>query len=412
MLADALTSAAVVEPSSSDVVETAELEAMFGAFLPDASDQEKVQVAALHEDLRVQQERLATLVNEGVLTPVEHAHALNLEINWFCRRSARILGSERFQQLFDMEVEDTSNLVDEAEALARMQRTAIENEIADANALLSRYVPVQAEQKQIIKALTEIDPQKREAIMRSRWAPGSRHADWVQIITTAETAYRSGNLETSNCAAQDVVNSISKLAQVSDTGMYFVSWAHHIQGRNYEAMTLLRDAAFHYQTSLLVKMKLMEWLPPLLLMATEVKLGSVEMFQSPIESATRLSRVSELLKSNPTFPKQNRRLFENLIEDSEVTLAEAYLAIGDHSSAIRHAEEALMLARKLKDRVGEIRTIYVLYLASAVSRNKALRRIQTLLKEDKTSAAHPRVTFILAALRDEVEELPSRTSSE
>ena len=224
----------------------------------------------------------------------------------------------------------------------------------------------------------------------------------VRNIATAEETYRVGAVESSIQHAHVVLGAVSNLDVVSDVPIYLAAWAHHIKGRGYEAQSNWQQAALHYECSLVTKFALQEWLPDLPLIATQIKLGLVELFQSPAEAAARLLSVSDSLAAHSRRP--NNRLYRNLLEDSWVGLAEAYLATGYPNLAIRQASSALPLARRLHDRVGEIRILYLLHRASALSLIEARKRILQILHHDPKSARHPRVTMALQNLEIELVE--------
>jgi tetratricopeptide (TPR) repeat protein len=396
-----------LDQSQSDAVRFSELEAMFDAFLPDATLSERSQIAAFQADLHLQQRRLAGFLADRVIGVVEHARAVNQEINWCFRRGAAILGSERFQRLFGVDIAETERLVDEQEALARADAEAEEDALSDimssVSQLVMRYTPTEAEQECVVRAFKTIDPQKRESISEVRWAPRSRYAGFIKTISDAEMAYREGELDKSILSAKAVLEGISKLTEMTDTPLYLAAWSHHIQGRGYEALMNWRAACLHYEASLAVKMKL-SWLPVLLVFPTEIKLGVVEMLQSPVESATRLLRVTEVLNASGDLARENRRLYQNLLEDSAVALAEAYLEMGETSRAADQAKIALELAETLNDRVGAIRSLYVLFRASAESKKVTRRKIKQFLDGAPQAASHPRVAFILGVLDRETKE--------
>src|SRR5207253_7257047 len=74
------------DSSGADAVRSAELEMMFDSFLPDATEGEKAQIATLQAALHSQQKRLAGLLADEVIDVLEHARAINQEINWCFRR--------------------------------------------------------------------------------------------------------------------------------------------------------------------------------------------------------------------------------------------------------------------------------------------------------------------------------------
>jgi tetratricopeptide (TPR) repeat protein len=387
-----------------DAVRSAELEAMFDTFLPDATTSERAQISAFQAELHIQQRRLAKLLAEGIIDVLEHARAVNKEINWCFRKAVRVLGHKRFRLLFDMDVAETEGLIDEREALlsdiTHVDEAMLSEIMPSVNELVMRYIPTEAEQKYIVRASKTIDPQKREGISEVFWAPRSRYAQLVRGISVAEIAYRQGDLDKCIHSAKAVLQGVTKLPEMTDTPLYLAAWSHHIQGRGYQALMNWRAAALHYEASLVVKMKLNDWLPDLLLFVTEVKLGMIEMIQSPIESASRLQRVTEILKTKDILELENTRLYNNLLEDSHIALAEAYLEIGEVKKAATQAKEALELAQNLNDRVGEIRSLYVLYRASARSRKTTRQRILNIVEGKVSFASHPRVAFILAEVQE------------
>lgn len=397
-LAEMRVAATPTDTEDQDQVRLGELRAMFATFLPDATDAELFEVASYQQELQLQQDRLATLFEEGIVDHVEYSRAVNNEVSWALRRSARVLGEDRCKELFGVSELGTIALLDEEEFAREHGEYRVESLVPPIIELMERYMPVAAERRHVIQGIKELDPQQWRKISQVAWAPSSGYDELVRAIETAEEAYYVGDIQRSLQQARRVIEPIKSFTRVTDTPLYLTAWAHHIQGRAYESLTDWRSAFLHYEASLNLKIHMSEWLPTLPTLATEIKLGCVEMIQSPAEAATRLSRVSEVLKAESRLARQNLRMYRNLLEDSQVGLAEAYLIVGDEKLATQQAEEALTLARELHDAVGEIRVLFVLYRASAESASNIWSRIETLLEHEQQVATHPRVVLILAEL--------------
>jgi hypothetical protein len=380
-----------------DEVRLRQLRSLFQIFLPDGSENEFTQLAIIQQELHLQQVRLQAMLSDGILNPEEYADGLNKELSWCVRRCASVLGDGRTKQIFSLESLENIVLVEPQLIASNRSAMDVSSDFRQLTRVwIGRYVPVKKERRLILKAVRGIDPQRAKRVSTEQWDLNSPYAHLVQSIATAEETYRIGAVESSIQHAHLVVGAVSNLDVVSDVPMYLAAWAHHIQGRGYEAQSNWQQAALHYECSLVTKFALQEWLPELPLIATEIKLGLVELFQSPAEAAVRLLRVSDSLAAHSRRP--NSRLFRNLLEDSWVGLAEAYLATGYQNLAVRQANSALPLARRLRDRVGEIRILYLLYRASALSLVDATKKIQDILHHDPRFARHPRVALVLQNL--------------
>jgi len=375
----------------SDAIRLKELEALFDSYLPGASKEEISRVADIQNDLEVQQSRLLSLLDDGILDAMEYADALNSEMTWSMRRCASILGRDRCVQLFG--VDDFSYI------------SVVQPEImfqSEAAKLVSRYKAVPKERARLLAVMHEINPQLRTSVSKNRSLSRTKHGELFEHIRSAEDNYNRGNVKGSIDRAGAVLNAVNTMTEITDTPLYLAAWAEHIQGRGYEAMSEWKRATFHYQASLTMKDCLANWLPSLTVLTTEVKLGGVELFQSPQNSLSRLLHVKKALtsRSNRIHLKEtNEKLYTNLLEDSLVGLAEAHLATGDRDLAISEAKAALRLAQRLNDVVGKVRIASVLFHANEASLAEFEKQVSALIREDESIVGHPRVSMLLGAMK-------------
>jgi len=392
------------QSSEADPVRMHELRAMFQAFAPDVTESEIIDVAAIQSELDAQHARLQYLLDGRILSNVEYAGALNREVAWGMRRTAARIGEDKARRLFGVESLQDIVLV-EPSAMSRVSNVADVRRAVQV--FLSHYLPKPEERQQVITAIEAIRPSQGEHVIPEIWqATGSYHS-LIVTLSAAENAYLSGAVQHSIHCAQQVLDAVSESPYVTDAPLYFVSWAQHIQGRAYEVLQDWPRASFSFECSLALKSHL-EWLPELAVYASEIKLGSVETSYSPVEAATRLARISESLSGHAWWEKRrNRELHLSLEVDSLASLAEAYLAAGNHSRAIREARGATKLARRIHDSVAEIRAVVVLYLASALPMHAAQQQVQHLANDPRI-AAHPRVRRVLTELRLELPQPPQK----
>lgn len=382
-----------------DQIRLHELRALFDVFLPSGTEEEITLVFSIQGEMQTQHARYHALLERNFINHYEYAAAVNREVTWSMRQCSAVLGEARTQQLFGLEGVQYVAVVD-SELMQPVSTlygftTDVRQTTTD---LIYRYTPIPRERPQVLKVIKNIDPQGIKRVTHEHWHPKSKYSNLVAKISAAEEAYRGGSIELSIEHADTVVAAVNNLSVISDVPLYLTSWAHHIQGRSYAALTDWRRAALHYECSLAMKIVLKEWLPPLPLFATEIKLGSIELLQSPIEAAMRLERVTDVLSARSKLSKENSRLYRNLLEDSRIGLAEAYIATGNVDLAIDEAKAALRLAQSLHDGVGEIRILGLLCQTSAISTDVAREHILELLQKNARFAVHPRVVSVLGQL--------------
>ena len=385
-----------LDQNPNNAIRLRELEALFDSYLPGANKEEIAKVADIQNELEIHQSRLLSLLDEGILGAIEYADALNSEMTWSMRRYVSILGRDRCTQLFG--VDDFSHI------------SLVQPEImfqSEAAKLVSRYKPDPKEQTRLLAVMHDINPQLRTSVSKNRSLSRTKHGELFEHIRSAEDNYNCGDVTGSIGRAGAVLSAVNAMTEITDTPLYLAAWAEHIQGRGYEAMSEWKRATFHYEASLTIKDCLATWLPTLTVLTTEAKLGSVELFQSPQHSLSRLLRVKKALTSRSNrihFKNLNETLYSNLLEDSLVGLAEAHLAIGERDMAISEAKSALRLARKLNDAVGMVRIAFVLYHANESSPSKFETQVSALIRKDKALSDHPRVAMLLGTIRKESHE--------
>ena len=276
---------------------------MFNTLLPNATDAEFAAVAEIQKDLRNQQARLDQLLESGVVDETELDRATTSEADWAFRRCARILGSDRFELLFGIDLPHA----------ARTYEASLEA------SLLGRYKTTRSERQQVVAALEVVDPQASVTAKQLPWTGRSKYREVLGAILKAEHSFNIGDTEDSLAYALVAIEQVAEQSTLGDAGLYLVAWARHIEGRSYEALTHWESAAICYESSLSLKIQLGNWLPPAALLATEVKLGGVEILQSPVQAATRLRHVVDILETRGDAFKQTPALYENLREDSRLT---------------------------------------------------------------------------------------------
>lgn len=400
-----LSSGAFTRPASDNIADSVrlhELRSLFEVFVPSVSDNELSAVAAVQAELQAQQHRLEAMLDDGVIDDHEYAQAVNHEVAWCMRKAAAILGKDRARQLFGVEDFDQITVVHPLKLAVASGPFDLGVDVRRlTKGLITRYLSVPTERKQVQRAVERVNPQEWRMIAHHAWGEKARYADLAGAIAAAEEAYHAGAVHASIEHAHAALSAISSLEQITEAPLYLASWAHHIQGRGYEALMDWRRAALFYECSLAMKMRMEDWLSPLPVYATEIKLGAVQVFHSPIEAKTRLSRVTELLESKPRLFRSNIRFYRNLLEDSRLCLAEAYLAADNVSAAIEHANAALKLARGLDDIVGEIRILFVLHKAAVMPLAITSQNIRSALQREERLSTHPRVVLVLSQLKDE-----------
>jgi tetratricopeptide (TPR) repeat protein len=250
----------------------------------------------------------------------------------------------------------------------------------------------------VVASLKVIDPQVLEPVGQLTWTGRSKYKNAFLTILKAEHHFNVGDAKESLAHALVAIGQVAEHSTLGDAAVYLASWARHIEGRSYEALKHWESAATCYEASLSLKMQLGDWLPPAVLLATEVKLGGVEILQSPIQAVFRLEHVVDVLDTKRGTFQETPALYENLVEDSRLRLAQAYLGIGNERLAIRNAKRALFSAKKLNDSPGEIQAMFVLYRASALERETLLNRLEFLLKRNPEWANHPAVTLVRETL--------------
>lgn len=377
-----------------DGIRAHELNCLFEFFLPDATQDEIQRVSSIQRDLDAALVAFEAALESQALRGPEYADAVNAAMARAIGECSKILGEARCAKLFG-ELETPlvqRELVGTAELY---QPTPME---LQATEYLSRYVPSSDGRACVQEAIRLIDPQRRDAIPRL-WRL-TAHMDLAGTISDAEVAYRTGDVGRSVQRADLVISSVGELSEISDAPIYFVAWAHHVLGRACEALDDRRGAVNHYRASLLVKSSL-NWLPKLSVITTEVKLGNVESLESPVEAVYRLVRVGGYLKGHPQLGRTNRRLYRNLVEDSALALAEAYLRMERFDEAANEARSAIQLAKGLRDRVGVVRGTHILCRASKLTPEQALKDIRKQIGRNAESK-HPRVVEIIEELEGAV----------
>src|SRR5262249_26312992 len=96
-----------------DAVRLAELEAMFRTRLPEAEEATISKIALAQHDLRLQQFRLAELYEDSLIEDEEYERSLREQVTWYARLCSRILGEDKFEQLFDLKVSDAGSIIED-----------------------------------------------------------------------------------------------------------------------------------------------------------------------------------------------------------------------------------------------------------------------------------------------------------
>ena len=382
----------IVEP---DAVRLHELAALFDTFLPDATTAERGSIETIQRDLQAQQWRLQSMLTEGVLSPGEYAATLNRELELTVRRCARTLGPERSTQFLGVR-EDSAALIIAENIVRHSEDELLSSAVAKLTApTLGRYEPKLEEQLHVVQAVRAWEV---NASHRSRDFPGLRrfNAMW-QRVDAAEKALSVGNIAASLLGAKGVVTDVDALHHITDAPLYLAAWAHHVQGRVFEFQNEHALAYLHYEASLALKLGMMTWLPETSLIVTEIKLGAVEASSAPVEGVTRLRRLVDVLTLSRASFNPGSRIYANLLQDSHISLADAYLATGDRGNATRTAQMAWNLALG-QDSIGEIRSIFVLYQSRAMSHWDAHAHIAKILRREVGLDTHPRVAAILVRM--------------
>lgn len=372
----------VSDTAPGDRVRLAELRAMFQAFLPDFTTDELQAVADIQHELRTQQTRLEGLLEARVIDETEFSKAVSNEADWCFRRCSQILGPDRFESLFGVDVAGAIRVPGEPSATA----------------LIERYEPAKAERKHVVSVSRKINPQQLRRITGLPWPARPWYGHLLRSITRAEQAYEHGEVNESIALAHAVIEDATHHPTLSDTALYLAAWAYHIKGRGYQALMHWQSAADQYEASLALKARLGEWLPPGFAYATEIKLRSVEIAHSPVQVVTKMNRMIRALRSNSGLSRGNLAFYQNLLEDSLLVLAEGYLGLGNQALAARSAHDALRLAKVLHDIVGEMRILSILCRTSASDQEINRKRLHLLLRRyrQQRTHTHPQVARIIA----------------
>ncbi len=377
-----------------DSVRLSEVGALLATFLPDATEEEKARLIEYQDDMRMHQVRWAQMLNQEIIGSNDYINAVNREFFCAFKKSERLLGGETISRIV------WRRFFDRCET----RRNAIARNTRIFRSLIPAYSR-NGRAKFPGECGVFTQPQDYTKIGDIPWAPNGRYQDLSKKIMEAEGAYCNGSISKSIDFAREVILDVTRYERVTDTPFYLASWAYHIIGRAYEARSDWRSASDNYGASLNLKMKMQNWLPPLLRFTTEVKLVSAELFDSEklsaFASASRVSNVISCMKAEENKLQQSSfRLFHNLLADCYVLHAEALYKTHDTAPARESAEKALKLAFKLKDVVGQIRALFIMYNLTERKEIDFLMDIRRLV-QDMTATSlqtHPAVTQILATL--------------
>jgi hypothetical protein len=286
---------------------------------------------------------------------------VNIELNRAVKQTTRVLGAERTRDLLGLDENESADLVSAeplldsgAEVMAPRVRQLTEP-------LIQRYAPVKTEQERVSRAVSRLDPQRWHEAFKEAWGRDEKYRTLLDAIYKADEAYHHGDLRESALVTERVLSHVEHYDRITDEPFYLVSWAFHLGGRAHEKLRDLPNAELFYKASLDLKFILKDWLPPLALIATEIKLGTIEVENQRVEGLFNLTRLEDFLSlASRRLTEQNAPLYRNLLVDLRVALADALLMRNRRDLALGKAEKALADARAINDLVAESKLLIVI----------------------------------------------------
>lgn len=366
-----------------EAVRLAELKALFSAFLPAANDKDINQIADIQRELRVQRKRLNDLLSANIIDEVEFQMASSREAEWSFRRCAIVLGKERFEMLFGVNPESAMNTSEELIVPT----------------LVKRYKSSEVERKRVCDTWMRINPIAMDEVV-NLWSHNSSMHKAVRAIVRAESLFKNGEIETCVNNTRSILNIVQQQHRIGDTWLYLASWALHIQGRAYESLSHWSSATEKYEESLELKLHMKDWLPQGAFVATELKLGSVEVKHSPLQGISRLTRILSTLRNNPKVFCDNTKMRDYFCVAGELKLANAYLEIKQQEEAAIFARKALKRVKNIADSVGEAQALFALFRASELHKDDFINRLNQLIADKKISMANPKISSMFSFMKE------------